>query len=76
MPSWPTGIETIKALIASGDLQKVAPSVEAAHGFLIKASGHLENAQVVADTDPTGAYALPYDADGRAVTVVLPVFIN
>jgi hypothetical protein len=34
MASWPTGIETIKALIAAGNLQKVAPSLKSAQGFL------------------------------------------
>jgi hypothetical protein len=61
MASWPTGIETIKALIAAGSMQKVAPSLESAHGFLAQAAGHLESAQSVADTDPTGAYSLLYE---------------
>ena len=29
MASWPTGIDTIKELIAAGNLEKVAPSLEA-----------------------------------------------
>jgi len=51
MASWPTGIETIKALIAAGNLQKVAPSLKSAQGFLAQAAGHLDSAQSVSETD-------------------------
>jgi hypothetical protein len=71
MASWPTGIETLKALIAAGSLQKVAPSLESAHGFLAQAAGHLESAQSVADTDPTGAYSLLYDAARKSLAAML-----
>lgn len=71
MPSWPTGIETIKELLAASNLQKVAPSLEAAHGFLAQAAGHLDSAQSVAATDPTGAYALLYDAARKSLAAVL-----
>lgn len=70
MPSWPTGIETIKELIVAGNLQKVTPSLEAAHGFLAQAAGHLDSAQSVAATDPTGAYSLLYDAAAKAWPVL------
>ena len=53
MASWPTGIETIKELIAAGNLEKVAPSLEAAHGFLAQAAGHIDSAHTVANADPT-----------------------
>jgi hypothetical protein len=55
MASWPIGIETIKELIAAGNLEKVAPSLEAAHGFLLQAAGHIDSAHTVANADPTGA---------------------
>jgi len=71
MPSWPTGIETIKELIVAGNLQKVTPSLEAAHGFLAQAAGHLDSAQSVAATDPTGAYSLLYDAARKSLAAVL-----
>ncbi len=71
MASWPTGIETIKALIAAGNLQKVAPSLKSAQGFLAQAAGHLDSAQSVSETDPTGAYSLLYDAARKSLAAVL-----
>ena len=71
MPSWPTGVETIKELIAAGNLQKVAPSREAADGFLAQAAGHIDSAQHVAAIDPTGAYSLLYDAARKSLAAVL-----
>ena len=73
MASWPTGIETIKALIAAGNLQKVAPSLKSAQGFLAQAAGHLDSAQSVSETDPTGAYSLLYDAARKSLAAVLHV---
>jgi hypothetical protein len=71
MPSWPTGIETINDLLAAGNLQKVAPSLDAAHGFLAQAAGHLDSALSVATSDPTGAYSLLYDAARKSLAAVL-----
>jgi hypothetical protein len=71
MASWPTGIETIKQLIAAGNLEKVAPSLEAAHGFLAQAAGHIDSARTVANADPTGAYSLLYDAARKSLAAVL-----
>jgi hypothetical protein len=71
MPSWPTGIETITALIAAGNVQKVAPSLESARGFLTQAAGHIDSAQTLAGTDPTGAYTLLYDAARKSLAAVL-----
>jgi hypothetical protein len=71
VPSWPTGIETVKELIVAGNLQKVAPSLESAHSFLAQAAGHLASAQSVATTDPTGAYSLLYDAARKSLAAVL-----
>jgi hypothetical protein len=71
MPSWPTGIETVKELIVAGNLQKVAPSLESAHSFLAQASDHLASAQSVATADPTGAYSLLYDAARKSLAAVL-----
>jgi len=73
MASWPTGIETIKALIAAGNLQTVAPSLKSAQGFLAQAAGHLDSAQSVSETDPTGAYSLLYDAARKSLAAVLHV---
>jgi hypothetical protein len=69
--SWPTGIETIKKLLASDNLQKVSPSLDAATGFLDAAAKHLDSAMLVADADPDGAYTLLYDAARKSLAAVL-----
>jgi hypothetical protein len=71
MSSWPTGIETIKQLVANGNLQKVAASREAATGYVTAAGKHLESASAVASTDPDGAYSLLYDAARKSLAAVL-----
>jgi len=71
MSSWPTGIETIKQLLAADNLQKVAPSREAASASLDAAARHLDSALQVADADPDGAYTLLYDAARKSLVAVL-----
>ncbi|MDQ2838627.1 MAG: hypothetical protein M3Y42_07285 [Actinomycetota bacterium] len=71
MASWPTGIESIKALLVANNLQRVSPSREAAAGFLRAAGRHLDSALLVADTDPDGAYTLLYDAARKSLVAVL-----
>ena len=72
MNSWPTGIETIKQLLATGSLQTVAASVPAATAFLDAAAKHLDSALTVAEHDPDGAYTLLYDAARKSLAAVLP----
>jgi hypothetical protein len=71
VPSWATGIETIKAMITAANLQKVAPSRDAAHHFLVQAAGHIDSAERVAAADPTDAYSLLYDAARKSLAAVL-----
>jgi hypothetical protein len=71
MASWPTGIETIKSLLAANSLQKVAPSREAAQATLDAAAKHLDSAQAVAESDPDGAYTLLYDAARKGLAAML-----
>jgi len=58
-------------LIAAGNPQKITPSLDAAHGFLAQAAGHIDSAQTVANADPTGAYSLLYDAARKSRAAVL-----
>ena len=71
MASWPTGIDAIKAMVASNNLQKVAPSLDAATGMLNAAAKHIDSAVLVAQVDPDGAYALLYDAARKSLAAVL-----
>ncbi len=69
--SWPTGIETIKELLAAGNVQKVAPSLESVEATLAAAAKHLDSASVLAASDPDGAYILLYDAARKSLAAVL-----
>ena len=71
MSSWPTGVDAIKRLLASGDLQRVAASTDAASAFLAQAARHLDSALAVANADPDGAYTLLYDAARKSLAAVL-----
>jgi hypothetical protein len=71
MSSWPTGVETIKQLLADGNLQKVSPSIESAQAALATAGKHLDSALALAPTDPDGAYTLLYDAARKSLVAVL-----
>jgi hypothetical protein len=73
MSSWPTGIDTIQSLLASGQLQKVSASREAAAASLDAAAKHIDSAVNIADTDPEGAYTLLYDAARKSLVAVLQI---
>lgn len=73
MSSWPTGIHTVKHLLVSGSMQKVAPSRAAAQASIDAAGKHLESALAVANIDPDGAYSLLYDAARKSLAALLQV---
>ena len=59
---------TIAELVHDGRIELVPADAEVARTILLEAKRHLESAQVVAISDPNGAYALLYDAARKAVT--------
>jgi hypothetical protein len=71
--TWPTGQDTIRHLLASGDLQQVTATREAADALLAAATRHLDSARSLATTDPEGAYSLLYDAARKSLAAVLQV---
>lgn len=71
MSSWPTGVETIKKMLAADNLQRVVASVDGASAFLDAAAKHLDSAVAVAEADPDGAYTLVYDAARKSLAAVL-----
>ncbi len=71
MSSWPTGIQTIKRLLAAGSLQRVSASRQAATTFLDAAAKHLDSAHTLAEEDPDGAYTLLYDAARKSLAAIL-----
>lgn len=71
MTRWNQGRETIDALIASGAIEHVPASQEAAEAELVRARTHVASAQLLLSSDPEGAYTLAYDAARRALAAVL-----
>lgn len=71
MTRWNQGRSTIDALIASGELERVPASTEAAETELARARTHVVSARQLSATDPEGAYTLAYDAARRALAAVL-----
>lgn len=71
MTQWNQGRATIDALIASGELERVPASQQAAEAELARARTHVGSARQLSDADPEGAYILAYDAARRALAAVL-----
>lgn len=71
MTRWNQGRSTVDALIASGGLERVPASQQAAEAELVRARTHVGSARQLAATDPEGAYTLAYDAARRALAAVL-----
>lgn len=71
MSRWNQGRETIDALIASGSIEHVPASREAAEAELGRARTHIASARLLLDSDPEGAYTLAYDGARRALAAVL-----
>jgi hypothetical protein len=71
MTRWNQGRSTIDSLVASGELERVPASRQAAEAELSRARTHVESARQLLRTDPEGAYTLAYDAGRRALAAVL-----
>ncbi|MBM6401117.1 hypothetical protein [Phycicoccus sonneratiae] len=69
--TWDKGAAEISEMVADGLLQEVPSSVEAAQALLTEARRHLASADLLADTDPQGAYSLLYDAARKGLAAVL-----
>lgn len=68
---WMQGREQIDAMVAAGQLERVPPSRQHADTLIGQARRHIELARTGADTDPTGAYQLLYDASRKALASIL-----
>ena len=73
MTRWDTGRAEVEALLASGDLEQVAPSPGNAARLLAEADRHLRSAELVAAADPSGGYDLMYAAARKAMAAALAV---
>ena len=68
---WQRGRETIERLLGSDELEQVTPSEGLAARLVDDATVHLESAEAIRATDPTGAYQLAYDAARKACSALL-----
>ena len=68
---WDQGRADIEAMLADGRLDQVPPSREQANLLVSQARAHVQSALAIADTDPTGGYALAYDAARKAMAALL-----
>lgn len=68
---WEQGRSTIERMIADGELQRIPASREQADRLLTQARGHAESASKVCGDDPSGGYALAYDAARKALVAIL-----
>lgn len=60
--------EGLHALIESGTVLRVEADREAAGRDLLAAASHLRSAALLASSDPTGGFAITYDAARKAIT--------
>ncbi|GAA3311793.1 hypothetical protein [Nonomuraea dietziae] len=65
------GRDQIDAMLSSGQLERVPPSRQHADTLIAQAERHLGLAHKGAETDPTGAYQLLYDASRKALASIL-----
>ena len=71
MTPWDQGRAEIEQLIASGSLERVAPDRALADLMLDEARRHLASSTITIDADPTGSFALAYDASRKALAAIL-----
>lgn len=73
MSRWETGLAEIEGMLARGELELVAPSVENAERLVAEARRHLGSAGIVAQADPAGGYDLLYAAARKSMAAVLAI---
>jgi hypothetical protein len=60
--------DDIRQLLAEGAIEQVEPDPETAAEELAVARSHLTSAELISDQDPSGAFALGYDAMRKAIS--------
>lgn len=71
MARWSRGEAEVRALLASGDLQRLTGEAANGHRLLDKAAVTLETARSAVERDPDSALVLAYDAARHALTGLL-----
>ena len=68
---WEEGRGAIDRLLATDELQRVAPDLDSAMRLLASARRHLSSATTICESDAEGAYAALYDAARKACAALL-----
>jgi hypothetical protein len=63
----------IEQLLREGELERVALSPALAQRLLDEVNRHLGSAELVSESDPTGAFELAYDGARKACAALLAV---
>lgn len=71
MTRWETGSAEVEALLAAGDLERVAASADNADRLLAEADRHPRSSQLLGRYDPAGAFDLLYAAARKAMAAAL-----
>jgi len=71
IPRWHQGRAEVEALIAQGHIEKVRADRALADLMLAEAVRHLSSSRLTATSDPTGSFAMAYDACRKALAAVL-----
>ena len=69
--TWDRGREVIDRLLERHELERVPYNAALIETLLAESEGHLNSAEVITATDPTGAYELSYDAMRKTATALL-----
>jgi len=59
--------EEVQALVEAGTVLRVEADLAAARRDLFAAAKHVESAEQIASSDPTGGFAMAYDATRKAI---------
>jgi hypothetical protein len=62
--------DEIRQLLAEGAIEQVEPDAETAAEEVAMARSHLTSAELISDQDPSGAFALGYDAMRKAISAL------
>jgi len=72
MSSWPTGRETVNAMLQRGEIDRFVGDLTNVHELLPIAPKHLASAEMLIATDPVGAYSMLYDGVRKSLAGARP----
>ena len=68
---WNQGRPEIERMLGAGQLQRVQPNRDQSDRLIKQAREHLASAESICGRDPSGGYAMAYDAARKALTSIL-----